>query len=274
MSVNQKKLKDIANEVRKHILNMSFRAQSAHMGGALSCVEIMVSLYFHVMKIFPKDPNNDQRDRMVFSKAHDAKVLYAVLAEKGFFDKKILEKYEIDDGILPGHSTRHCVPGVEISAGSLGHGLSIAVGMAYIGKLDGKKHKIYSVISDGEFEEGSTMEAMLFAGHHKLDNLTVIVDYNKLQGFGRVKDVLDLEPFGDKWRAFGWEVKEINGHDFDEIIPTLLSSPFSASKPSVVVAHTIKGKDGVPLYVDQISSQYKAPTKEELKKALLELKKS
>lgn len=269
--MDQKKLETLAREVRKHILSMSFRAQSAHTGGALSCVELLVSLYFEIMRVFPKDPYNALRDRLIFSKAHDAKVLYAVLAERGFFDRSLLDMYEINDGSLPGHSTRYCAPGVEVSAGSLGHGLPMAVGMAYIGKLDKKRHKIFAILSDGECEEGSTMEAMLFAGHHKLDNLVVIVDYNKLQGFGRIKDVLDLEPFVDKWKSFRWEVREIDGHNYGEIIPTLNKVPFKKNKPSVVIAHTIKGRGGVPIHIDQISSQYKPPTESELKEALKEI---
>lgn len=259
-------LEKIAVKVRKHILKMSFTAQSAHVGGALSVVEVLVALYFEIMKVFPKDPYNSKRDRLVFSKAHDAKALYAVLAERGFFDKKILDRYEVDDAILPGHSTRHVVPGVEVSAGSLGHGLPIAVGMAYAAKLDNKIHKIYAILSDGECQEGSTMEAIMFAGHHKLDNLVAIVDYNKLQGFGRTSEVLDLEPFADKWQAFKWEAVEINGHNFIEIIKTFRKLPLKSGKPSIIIAHTTKGWGGVPIHIDQVSSQYKPPTQEELEK--------
>lgn len=265
-------LNKIAKEVRKDILTMSFNAKSAHSGGALSCVEILTALYFKVMKVFPKNPYSDKRDRLIFSKAHDAKALYAVLTERGFFPKKILDKYEIDNGILPGHSTRHCASGVEVSAGSLGHGLPMAVGMAYVGKIDHKKHRIFAVLSDGECQEGSTWEAILLAGHHKLDNLTVIVDYNKLQGFGRIKDILDLEPFSKKLQAFGWETKEIDGHNFKELIATLKKPYLKKGKPSFIIAHTVKGLGGVPKHMDQISSQYKPPTEEEYKDAMKELK--
>lgn len=268
-----KQLQKIAREVRKDILTMSWRAKSAHSGGALSCVEILVALYYRVMKVYPHDSENQRRDRLVFSKAHDAKALYAVLAERGYFDKKILDRYEVDNGLLPGHSTRHCVNGVEFSAGSLGHGLSMACGIAYAGKLDKKSYRIFAVLSDGECDEGSTWEAILFAGFYRLDNLTVIVDYNKLQGFGFIKDVLDLEPFAEKWRAFRWEVRTINGHDFKEIINTLNQVPFVKGKPSVVIADTIKGLGGVPRHVNQISSQYKPPTNEEYAEAMAELEK-
>lgn len=261
----------IAKKVRKDIILMSLRAKSAHTGGALSMVEILVGLYFKIMKVFPKDSENGLRDRLIFSKAHDAKVLYAVLAARGFFDKKILEGYEMDGGLLPGHSTRHCVPGVEVSAGALGHGLSMAAGMAYTGKLDNKEFRVFAILSDGECDEGSTWEAILFAGHHKLDNLVVIVDYNKLQGYGFTKDVLDLEPLAVKWKSFRWEVKEINGHSFEEIIDIFNKTPFIKDKPSVVIAHTIKGLGGVEQHVNRVSSQYKPPTTEEAKEAIKKL---
>jgi len=259
-----KNLKKIAKEIRKDILQMSLRARSAHTGGALSAVEILVALYFDIMRVYPKNANHPARDRLIFSKAHDAKVLYATLAQRGFFDKKILEGYELDGGLLPGHATRHCVPGVEASAGALGHGLSMAAGMAYAGKIDKKNFRVFTILSDGECDEGSIWEAILFAGHHRLDNLIAIVDYNKLQGFGFTKDVLDLEPFVNKWESFRWEVREVNGHDFTDIRKTLGTLPFVSGKPSVVIAHTTKGLGGVPIHINQISSQYKPPTKEEM----------
>lgn len=266
-----KNLEQIAKNIRKDILSMSYRAKSAHVGGALSCVEILTALYFEIMKIDPKKPNDPNRDRLIFSKAHDAKALFATLAERGYFDKKILEGYEMDGGLLPGHSTRHCVPGVEASAGSLGHGLSLATGMAYVGKIDKKKHRIFAILSDGECDEGSTWEAILFAGHHKLDNLVVIVDYNKLQGYGFTKDVLDLEPFTQKWQSFQWEVAEIQGHNFDEILTTFRTLPLRTGKPSVIIAHTIKGLGGPSIHINQISSQYKPPTDQEYEELMKEL---
>ena len=268
----EKELKKIARNVRRDIILMSLGARSAHAGGALSCVEILVTLYFKIMKVFPKDPENPKRDRLVFSKAHDGKALYAVLAERGFFNKKILDGYELDGGKLPGHSTRHCVPGVEVSAGALGHGLSMAAGMAYVGKQDNKKFRVFAVLSDGECDEGSTWEAVLFAGYHKLDNLIVVVDYNKLQGFGFTKDVLDLEPFAAKFGSFGWEVKEIDGHNFNEIINILSKLPLKTGKPFVIIAHTIKGLGGVPAHINQVSSQYKPPSEEEAQEVIRKLK--
>ena len=264
-------LKSKAKQVRKDVIEMSFRAKSAHTGGALSCVELLVSLYFEIMNVDPQNPYDKNRDRLVFSKAHDAKALYAVLAERGFFDKKLLDGYESNNGKLPGHSTRHCVPGVEVSAGSLGHGLSMAVGMAYAGKIDNKKHKVFCVISDGECDEGSTWEGILFAGHHKLENLVAIVDYNKLQGFGYTKDILNLEPFSQKWESFGWEKVELNGHNFNELIEAFKKLPIKKNKPTVIIAHTIKGLGGVPIYVNKVSSQYKPPTQEEAEEVIRRL---
>lgn len=251
-------LQIIASRVRFDILTMSYMAQSAHSGGAYSCVEILVALYFSIMRVFPKNANDSRRDRLIFSKAHDAKALYAVLAKRGFFNTKILERYEIDDAVLPGHSTRHVVPGVEVSAGSLGHGLSMAAGSAFA--LRGKSPRVFAILSDGECDEGSTWEAVLFAGHHKLKNLTVIVDYNKLQGYGHTKDILNLEPFADKWKAFGFAVSEVDGHSFSELLGALTKEH---KKPHVVIAHTVKGLGGPKQHVGKVSSQYKPPTKQE-----------
>ena len=256
-------LNSVGKEVRKQILKMGYEAQSAHVGGALSCVEILTALYFKVMKVYPNNANHPQRDRLIFSKAHDAKALYAILAEQGFFPKKILQGYEMNDGLLPGHSTRNCVPGVEVSAGSLGHGLPMAAGVAYVGKNDKKKYKVYAVLSDGECDEGTTWETALFAAQQALSNLVVIIDYNKLQGFGSVEDVLNLEPFAKKWESFGWGAKEVDGHNINKLTKIFKKIPFIKDMPSVIIAHTIKGKDGVKKHINNVSSQYKAPTKEE-----------
>lgn len=259
-----------ANSVRRSVMEMAYNAESAHTGGSLSCVDILTVLYFSIMKINPQKPQDPKRDRFVFSKAHDCKALYAVLAERGYFDKKTLTTYETDGG-LPGHSTKQVVPGIEVSAGSLGHGLSIATGMAYAIKKDNKLSQVFVMLSDGECDEGSTWEAILFAGHHNLDNMIAIIDYNKIQSFGRTKDVLDLEPFRQKWEAFGWEVKEADGHNIGKIISTLGKLPFQKNKPSVLIAHTIKGYKGVKKHIDQVSSHYKPPTKEEYKEVIKNL---
>ncbi len=275
------KLRTVASEVRREILAMAYRAQSAHTGGALSVVEILVALYFGgVLRIDPKKPDDNKRDRLVFSKAHDAKALYAVLALRGFFPKKLLVGYELDGGRLHGHNVRGSVPGIEVSTGSLGHGLPMGVGIAFAVQKNvygSTNHKfrtinpsprVFVIMSDGECQEGTTWEAALLASQHKLDNLVVIVDYNKLQGFGFVKEVADLEPFADKWRSFGWAAREIDGHDLDEMIAVCRQLPFKKGKPSVIIAHTIKGKGGVDKHVGQVSSQYKPPTKEEFEKLI------
>lgn len=259
---NTDNLMDVAMNIRKNVLKMSFAAKSAHLGGSLSCIEILASLYFKIMNINPKNPYAPNRDRLVFSKAHDCKALYAALSERGFFNKKLLNTYETDGG-LPGHSTKGCVPGVEATGGSLGHGLSIAAGIAYTGKIDNKKFRVFAVLSDGECDEGSTWEAILFAGHHKLDNLVVIIDYNKIQSFGFTKDILNLEPITRKFEDFGWTAKEVDGHNIDKITQSLYDVPYETDKPSVLIAHTIKGFGGVPKYINTIASHYKPPNKDE-----------
>ena len=265
-----KTLERHADNIRKDIITMAYNARSAHSGGSLSCVDLLTVLYFSVMKINPKKPFDENRDRFLFSKAHDIKALYSVLAQRGYFKKVILESYEKNEG-LPGHPTIRILPGVEITAGSLGHGLSIGAGMSYVGKLENKKHRVFVMLSDGECDEGSVWEAMLFAGHHKLSNLIAIVDYNKLQSFGRTSEILDLEPFAKKWEAFGWSVKEVNGHNISKIYTALKKIPFVENKPSVLIAHTIKGYKGVPKYVDTVASHYKPPTEEEYRDAIKKL---
>jgi len=195
------------------------------------------------------------------------------LAEMGYFPLEWLDTYYKNGSNLPGHATHSCVPGVEVSTGSLGHGLSLASGMALVGKRDKKDYRIFCLLSDGECDEGSTWESILFASHHKLDNLTAIVDYNKIQALGNVKDVLDLEPLTDKWRAFGWAVREIDGHNLEEIEEALSQLPFEKRKPSCVIAHTIKGK-GVSFMENKLLWHYRSPQGEEFEKAMRELEKN
>ncbi len=268
--IKSKQILKHADNIRTNVIRMAFESQSAHTGGCLSCVDLLTVLYFSIMKVNIKNAQDTKRDRFVFSKAHDSKALYAVLAERGFFDKEILSRYEKNEG-LPGHPTRHIVPGVEVSAGSLGHGLSLATGMAYSGKIDKKSFRIFAMLSDGECDEGSTWEAALFAGHNKLSNLIAIIDYNKIQSFGRTKDILDLEPFKQKWESFGWAVREVNGHNISEIEKALEIIPFQNKKPSVLIAHTLKGYKGVEKYVDEVASHYKPPTEEEYLEAIKKL---
>jgi transketolase len=221
------------------------------------------------MKIDPDRPGWPERDRLVFSKGHASAALYAVLAEVGFFKTTLLDTHCQDGSPLIGHVSHH-LPGVEVSTGSLGHGLPIACGMALAAKRGGIKSRIFAILSDGELDEGSNWEAILFAGHHKLDNLVAVVDYNKIQSFGTVKAVLDLEPLALKWLAFGWAIQEIDGHDLAAIDDALRRTPFKADRPSVIIAHTVKGK-GVSFMEGRLEWHYKAPNDEQLARALKEL---
>ncbi len=260
----------IANEIRRTVLKMANRAKSAHVGSSLSLVELLSVLYWGILRAKPLNPSWEERDRFILSKGHGCAVLYATLAAKKFFPHRWLDTYYQNGGKLSGHITHHNIPGVEASTGSLGHGLPIGCGMAIAAKRDKKKYRVLVILSDGELDEGSNWEAILFAPHHKLDNLVVIIDYNKIQSLTFVKDTLNLEPLAQKWSTFGWAVKEIDGHNFDEIEKTLAQIPFVKGKPSCVIAHTIKGK-GVSFMENDNLWHYRAPDEHELKKALKEL---
>jgi transketolase len=258
-----------ANKIRAHALRMVSKANASHIGTCLSMADILAALYTEHLRIKPKNPKWTDRDRFILSKGHGAAIVYAALAEKGFFPKKWLKDYCQDGSPLTGHISHH-VPGVEVSTGSLGHGLPIGCGMALAAKRDHKNWRTFVLLSDGELDEGSNWEAILFAPHHRLDNLVAIVDYNKIQSFGAVKDVLDLEPLADKWRAFGWEVREVDGHNHEQLDKAFQKLPFVAQKPSVLIAHTVKGK-GISYMEHQLAWHYRAPNAELLEKALLEL---
>jgi len=249
---------------------MVHRAQSSHIGTSLSAADLLAVLYARVLRIDPSQPDWPDRDRFILSKGHGCAAVYAVLAERGFFPKEWLDTYYQDGSHLAGHITHYGVPGVEASTGSLGHGLSIGCGIALAGKRDGCSYRVFVLLSDGECDEGSTWEAALFAPHHRLDNLVAIVDYNKIQSFGTVKEVLDLDPLASKWQAFGWATREIDGHDFVQIENALLSVPFETGRPSCIIAHTVKGK-GVSFMEGQLAWHYKAPNDEQLRQALAEL---
>lgn len=263
----------ISKEIRKKILKMMFNSKTSHLSSCLSCVDILTVLYFKILKINPRNQKDRNRDRFLLSKGHAVATLYATLVQRNLLKKNVLNSYCMNGGKLPGHSTYNCVPGIEVSTGSLGHGLSIGVGMALAGKNDHKKYNIFVLISDGECDEGSTWEAALFASHHRLNNLVGIIDYNKLQAFGKTNEVLNIEPLYKKWKDFGWEVKEINGHNFLEIEKVLSKIPFDEDKPSMIIAHTIKGK-GVSFIENKIEWHYKNLTEKEYKLALKELNKN
>jgi len=270
MQDNALELEKVAKSVRTRIVKMVSASKSSHVGTSLSEVEILVSLYFSFLKIDPKDPKMPLRDRFVLSKGHGCAGYYATLVERGFAPPQILDGFCRDNGTLWGHSTWKTIPGIEASTGSLGHGLSLGVGMAIAGKIDKKPYRVAVLLSDGECDEGSVWEAMLFAGHRHLDNLVAIVDYNKIQSFGRTKDVLDLEPFADKWRAARWAVTEANGHSIMELAAALSKVPFEKGKPSIIIAHTTKGK-GVSFMQDSIDWHYKSPDAAQLAQALGEI---
>ena len=259
----------LALRIRRHVLDMTCRAKSSHVGSSFSMAELLAVLYGSILRVDPKRLDWEDRDRFILSKGHGCAGLYAVLAETGFFPIDWLQTFYQNGSLLAGHATT-TAPGVEVSTGSLGHGLSIGAGMALAAKRDGKQHRVFVLLSDGECDEGSIWEPALFAPQHALDNLTVIIDYNKVQSLAAVKDVMDLEPFADKWRAFRWNVKEIDGHDVDQIESTLSSLPFETGRPSCVIAHTVKGK-GVSFMEHTVLWHYRSPQGEELEAALREL---
>lgn len=270
---DKNRLQQLARRIRFHTLKMVYRAKSSHVGTCFSTAELLATLYGRVLRVDPTRPDWPDRDRFILSKGHGCAAVYAVLAECGFFPVEWLDTFYQDGSPLVGHITNTNVPGVEASTGSLGHGLSIACGMALAAKRDGKFYRVFAMLSDGECDEGSTWEAVLFAGHHHLDNLVAIVDYNKIQSLGRVEEVLDLEPLGDKWRAFKWAVREINGHDLGDIEMAFTSLPFQAGSPSCIIAHTVKGK-GVSFMENRLLWHYRAPDAEEYSRALAELEAS
>ena len=263
-------LADLAARLRLRTLQMIHDAKSSHVGTNFSMIELLAVLYGRILRLDPAQPDWPERDRFILSKGHGCAALYAVLAESGFFPASWLDTFYLDGSLLSGHVTHKGIPGVEISTGSLGHGLSIATGMALAAKRDGKNHRVFCLMSDGECDEGSVWEPILFAPHHQLDNLIAIVDYNKIQSLGTVKEVMDLEPFADKWRAFGWAVHEIDGHNLEEIEATLAQLPTVHNRPSCVIAHTIKGK-GVSFMENKLLWHYRTPQGQEYEAALAEL---
>ncbi len=266
---NPKSSIDLAQKIRIHAIKMAARSNSSHIGSSLSIADILAVLYMDVLRVDPKQPDWTERDRFILSKGHAAAGLYASLALRGFFPMAWLEQFCQSDSLLLGHVSHH-VPGVELSTGSLGHGLPVGCGMALAGKRENSSHHVFVLLSDGECDEGSNWEAALFAAHQKLDNLVAIVDANKLQGFGRTEDVLALYPFAKKWEAFNWAVQEVDGHDHEALRALLQRIPFKAGKPSLLLAHTIKGK-GVSFMEDQLAWHYKSPNPEQLSEALKQI---
>jgi transketolase len=246
---------------------MTAISKSSHIGSCFSIVDALAVLYFKVMRHDPKKPKLESRDIFILSKAHGSAALYAVLAESGYFDVNILDRFYVDDGVLPGHLDQLAVPGVETSGGSLGHGLSLAIGMALSRKRLEQPSRVFVLVGDGECNEGSIWEGAMLAPQLQLGNLTVLIDYNKIQGLGNTDEILNQKNMVDRWSAFGWEACEIDGHDYSDL-EKALKSP--SEKPKAVILHTIKGK-GVSFMEGQLAWHYRSPGPKELEAALKEL---
>lgn len=269
-TIDYKFLEAQALEIRRDVIKMLGIAGSGHPGGSLSATDILTVLYFNFLKHNPKNPKWGDRDRLIFSKGHGCPALYAAMARTGYFDKELLLTLRQIGSPLQGHPDVRKLPGIEASTGSLGQGLSIGAGCALAARLDKKSFTTYVVMSDGEMNEGQTWEAAAFASFRHLSNLVMIIDYNKFQLSGSTKEILDMEPLADKWKAFGWRAREINGHSLQEIYEALLWSRTDSDMPTVIVAHTIKGK-GVSFMENNNHFHGVANTKEETEKALKEL---
>jgi transketolase len=260
------RLKTVALDVRKKILRQIKAGKSGHIGGAMSIVEIITALYFKIMRVDPENPAWRERDRLVLSAGHKCLALYAALAEKGFFDESVLDTYGSLGSRLPGHPNMYEIPGIETNTGALGHGLSIAGGMAMGLRMDGLPSKVYVIMGDGELAEGSNWEAAAACSHHQLSNILVFVDRNRLQISGRTVDVMSYEPLQERWSAFGWSVKVIDGHDLRRIVETVEEFPFEEHKPSVIIANTVKSR-GISFAEDRADFHYWKATEEEISRA-------
>jgi transketolase len=259
-----------ARQIRRLALGMVYKAKQGHPGGDMSVTDILATLYFGVLRVDPANPNDPKRDRFILSKGHCTGALYATLAEKGFFPVAQLDTYMQPLSRLNGHPNRNYTPGVETNTGPLGHGLPVAVGIAIAGQIDKAGYRVFVVAGDGELQEGSNWEAALTAGHRKLANLTLIVDRNGLQQGARTEDTAALEPLADKWRAFGWEVIEVDGHDHDALLSVFTSLAAERTKPRCVLARTHKGQ-GVSFMRDQVSWHHGVPSQAQYELALQEI---
>lgn len=261
---------ELARRIRRHAVEMTHLGKSSHVGSVLSMADIIAVLYGSIMRVDPATPLWSGRDRFILSKGHAGAGIYAVLAELGFFPvSKLLTHYQ-DGSDLSGHVSHKGIPGVEFSTGSLGHGLPVAVGMAKAAQLDNASYRVFCVLSDGECDEGSNWEAAMFASHHRLTALTAVIDYNKIQSMALVSETLALEPFADKWRSFGWEVREVDGHNHQALTEALSTRPAGEQLPLCVLAHTIKGK-GVSFMENSVLWHYRSPQGDEYLAACREL---
>ncbi len=269
-SLSVTEMEAMAKKLRRHIITMTGKAGSGHPGGSLSAVEIVTALYFGLLQHKPSDPQWTDRDRFILSKGHAAPLLYAALAECGYLPIEELITLRQLDSRLQGHTDRTVTPGVEMSAGALGQGLSFAIGVALAGRLNSQKHRVYVLLGDGECDEGQVWEGAMAAAHFKVDNLVAIVDNNGQQIDGWNRDVMNLDPFNKKWQAFGWHVIEVDGHDLAQLIDAFNQAKLIKGQPTVIIAHTIKGK-GVSFMENNLDFHGKAPTAAEVERALKEL---
>lgn len=270
-TLSTEELAKIARKLRRHVINMTGKAGSGHPGGSLSAADIVTTLYFKILRHDPKDPRWKDRDRFILSKGHAAPVLYAALAESGYFPLEELSTLRRPGSCLQGHCDMTATPGVEMSSGSLGQGLSFGIGIALAGRLDARNYRVYVLLGDGECDEGQVWEAAMASAHFKLDNMVAIVDHNEQQIDGWNYEVMNLEPLAEKWKSFGWHAIEVDGHDFAQLISTLEKAKQIKVKPTVIIAKTVKGK-GVSFMERNLDFHGKAPTLEEVRKALEELK--
>ena len=271
MKMEVPRLEKLAREIRARIIENSHRTSTPHLGSCLSCVDILVAAYFHVLRIDPADPRNADRDRFILSKGHGAAALFPVLALRGFYPVAMLQTYGEDGGLFAQHPPApKYLAGIEAATGSLGHGMPMGLGMALAGRIQRRSYNVVALMSDGECNEGSIWESAMFAASQRMERLCVIIDFNKWQATGRSREVLALDPLIDKWRAFGWSATEADGHDMAELVKLLSNVPDGSGKPVMVVAHTVKGK-GVSFMEDDNNWHYRIPKAEEVAAAKKEL---
>jgi transketolase len=268
--MNISELESIARKIRGKIIEMSHNSKAAHLGSALSCVDVLVALYWGVLSIDCTNPRHPMRDRFLLSKGHAASALFAALAYRGFFPPEDLNTFAVAGSCLEEHPGPYCAPGVEIGSGSLGHGLSMGVGMALSTRIQEQFYRVYVLLSDGECNEGSVWEAAMFASGRQLDNLVVVVDFNKWQATGRTCEVMGIDPLPQKWESFGWNTVEIDGHNIQTLLEILARVPDGSGKPLAVIAHTVKGK-GVSFMEDDNNWHYRIPNAHEVLHAQKEL---
>ena len=259
-----------AARVRRDVVRLSYQAKTGHIGSSLSCAELIAATFFHFLRLDPKNPTWPDRDRFLLSKGHACVPLYSCLAHLGHLPREVLEAYGVEGGPLGHHPKKNPAFGIEFGTGSLGHGLSIGNGMAFTAKATGRPWRTVVMMSDGEQGEGTVWEAAGFAAHHRLDNMLAIVDFNKMQALGNTHEILDLEPLDARWRAFGWSVRRVDGHDMAAVVAALDAFPFEPGKPSMIIADTVKGK-GISFMESSLLWHYRCPDPKEFEAAMQEL---